>query len=91
MEKRLTCLVKGRVQMVMFRDFTQRNAQKLGITGTVENNSDGSVSVIAHGDERVLKEFVEILHQGSLLSRVDSVDEVWSEPLGKFKSFDILY
>lgn len=91
MEKRLVCMVKGRVQMVMFRDFTQRIAQKLKITGTVENNSDGSVSVVAQGEERVLKEFIEDLRRGSLFSRVDSVDVVWSEPLGKFKSFDILY
>lgn len=91
MEKRLVCLVRGRVQMVMFRDFTQRTAKKLKITGTVENNSDGSVSVVAQGEERVLKEFIENLRRGSLFSRVDSVDVAWSEPLGKFKSFDILY
>lgn len=77
--------------MVMFRDFARRNASKLGLVGTVKNNKDGSVTVVAQGDEEKLKVFLEKLNKGSMLSRVDAVKVVWGETLGKFKSFDILY
>lgn len=91
MEKRLECTVYGRVQMVMFRDFVTRKARARSLVGTVKNNSDGTVSVVAQGEEGKLRELLERLHHGSLLARVDRVEEKWSEPLGKFKSFDILY
>lgn len=91
MQKRLECQVFGRVQMVMFRDFVTRNARSRMIVGSVKNNVDGSVSVVAEGEEDKLAELLELIHKGSLLSRVDTVSKKWAEGLGKYKSFDILY
>lgn len=91
MNKRLECKVFGRVQMVMFRDFVTRNARAHGLFGSVKNNADGSVSVVAEGEESKLVEFLAIIRKGSLLARVDCVKENWSEPLGGYKNFDILY
>lgn len=97
MQKRLECEVFGRVQTVMFRDFVQRKARARGVVGTVKNNPDGSVSVVAEGEESKLKELLDLLHRGSVFSRVDRVEERWGDlpvqagPLGEFKSFAILY
>lgn len=91
MQKRLEIQVFGRVQMVMFRDFVKRNARAMKITGTVRNNPDSSVSVVAEGDEGKLKELLAMVCKGSILSRVDKVKEEWLEPLGNYKNFDILY
>lgn len=91
MQKRLECTVFGRVQMVMFRDFVKRAARARGIVGTVKNNPDGSVSVVAEGEDSVLRELLALTHQGSIFARVDRVEEKWSVPLGEYKSFDILY
>ena len=91
MQKRLECKVSGRVQMVMFRDFVQRAARKLGLVGSVRNTDEGEVGVVAEGDELKLKELLELVRRGPLFARVDRVLETWSEPLGGFKSFDILY
>lgn len=91
MQKRLECQVFGRVQMVMFRDFVTRNARSRGIVGSVKNNNDGSVSVIAEGDAEALNTFLKLLGRGPILARVDMVKEKWSEPLGGYKNFDILY
>ena len=38
--KQIECVIIGRVQLVMFRDFARRKARKLGIAGTVENLPD---------------------------------------------------
>lgn len=91
MQKRLESVVSGRVQMVMFRDFVMRNARTLGLVGTVRNNPDGTVSVTAEGEESKLGELLVFIRKGSVLSRVDAVTEKWSEPLGGYKNFDILY
>ena len=91
MRKRLECKVSGRVQMVMFRDFVQRAATKLGVVGTVRNASEGHVSVVAEGEEEVLRKFLTFVKRGPLFARVDNVEEEWSEPLGGYKTFDILY
>ena len=77
--KEITATVRGRVQRVMFRDFTKRSAVKLGVFGTVQNIADGSVKVIAQGAQEALEHFVETLHKGSLLSRVDEVNVVWRD------------
>lgn len=87
---RLECTVHGRVQMVMFRDFTRRTARSLGLTGTVKNNPDGTVDVAAEGDGQALAELLEKLKKGSLFSRVEKVDEAWKDATGKFSDFTII-
>lgn len=77
--------------MVMYRDFAQRNASSRGIVGTVKNLPDGIVEVFAEGEEGILKEYIERLKKGPLLSRVDKVDIEWREPEGKFNDFSILF
>jgi len=91
MQKQMTCTVSGRVQMVMYRDFTCRRARALGLTGWVKNNDDGTVTVVAEGEEDVLRELLSFLHSGSMLSRVDDVRSAWKEPSGSFSSFSIVY
>lgn len=91
MIKRLECIVSGRVQMVMFRDFTQRNARKLGLRGTVQNMPDGTVYVIAEGEEEDLRHFIEKLRLGPPFAKVENVDVVWHDPTEKFTNFNIVY
>ncbi len=91
MRQRLECKIFGRVQFVMFRDFVCRNARARGITGTVRNNPDGSVSICAEGEEDKLQKLSFLLHRGPLFARVDRVIEEWGKPTGEFGSFDILY
>ena len=91
MRKRVECRITGRVQMVMFRDFAKRNAQRLGLTGFVKNNLDGSVSAVAEGEEDDLRAFFKKLKRGSLLARVDNIETVWKEPTSDFSDFHIVY
>lgn len=79
----------------MFRDFVKRKAIDLSLTGTVKNISDGSVVVVAEGDEGNLKKLIIFLWKGPWISRmiahVDNVEERWDEPTGEFPDFRILY
>lgn len=91
MQKRIECLVFGRVQMVMYRDFTTRNARALGLTGIVKNRDDGSVSVIAEGEESALENFVAKLKKGPILASVERVELAWKEATREFSDFCIVY
>ncbi|MEX2013680.1 MAG: acylphosphatase [Parcubacteria group bacterium] len=83
-------IVTGRVQMVMFRDFTRRQARSLGLMGTVKNLNDGTVEVVAQGGKEQLEVFIERLRKGSLFSRVDDVVVAWREPSVTLDGFHII-
>ena len=85
---RLEAQVFGKVQGVAFRAFAIREAQRLGIVGTVDNFSDGSVSVVAEGNRVVLQSFLSRLHEGPRDAKVERIEVKWSEAQGKHKGFE---
>ncbi len=87
----LHATVTGKVQGVRYRDYVQQAATNMGLVGSVENLRDGSVFVIAQGMPDVLKEFVEHLHEGSLLSKVDGVAVEWRTQTKVFEEFSIIF
>ncbi len=91
MQERLEAIVSGRVQMVMYRDFAQRKASGLGLTGTVENLPDGTVRVVAEGSRERLERLLAKLHKGSLLAHVEGVSHEWLPATGEFARFAITY
>lgn len=64
----------GRVQGVGFRWWTRTQAQRLGVTGTVRNRTDGTVEVRAHGPEQALASLQRLLHSGPPGARVERVE-----------------
>lgn len=54
---RVFLIVHGFVQGVGYRHFVRRIADKHGIRGMVKNVDDGSVQVLAEGDEESLGRF----------------------------------
>ncbi len=72
--KNCRCKIKGRVQGVWFRRYTQQVANELGIGGYVRNLPDGSVEVVASVPDEVWEEFLAALRKGPPLARVDEID-----------------
>ncbi len=72
--KNCRCKIKGRVQGVWFRRYTQQVANELGIGGYVRNLADGSVEVVASVPDEVWEEFLAALRKGPPLARVDEID-----------------
>jgi acylphosphatase len=68
-------LVRGRVQGVGYRDYTQRAADALGVTGYVRNLDDGRVEVYAAGPPDKLSDLAAALRKGPRFSDVRGVDE----------------
>ncbi|MEK7614663.1 MAG: acylphosphatase [Patescibacteria group bacterium] len=91
MLKCLECKIFGRVQFVMFRDFVKRRADRLKLTGTVENKNDGSVFVIAEGEGKALEELISYLKKGPIFAKVLSIEPKWLESTGAFTDFKIIF
>lgn len=75
----------------MFRDFVRRKARKLGLTGFVRNETNGTVSAVAEGDEPNLEIFLEDLKRGPVFSKIAAVESAWSEATGEFNAFEIKF
>ena len=88
--QRIEVFISGKVQMVMFRDFTKRKAETLGITGEVMNMTDGCVKVIAEGERSALEKLLKKLRKGPFLARVNSVDISWLPATGEFETFSLV-
>ena len=67
--------VSGRVQGVGYRDFAQRAAVQLGLTGYARNLDDGRVEVYAVGPASQLSELAGMLYRGPRWSDVRGVEE----------------
>lgn len=85
--ERVELNVRGRVQGVAFRWYTQQKAQSLGLTGWVRNRPDGSVQILAEGPGPDLETFCDWAARGPDHARVDRVVVSWSEAAGKFEKF----
>jgi acylphosphatase len=91
MNERLEAVVQGRVQMVMFRDFVERKASRLKLSGEVQNRTDGTVWVVAEGSRAALEALLQKLHKGPVLSQVEKVESSWKPATGAYSSFKINY
>lgn len=73
-KKRLRVKVFGTVQGVFFRHSARIKFQELGIEGVARNESDGSVSIEAEGEEETLQKLLEWCKKGPPLARVERVE-----------------
>lgn len=88
---RLSAIVRGRVQGVGFRFFAQLRASELGVTGYVRNRWDGTVEVVAEGEEDAVRRFLGELRMGARSAIVDRVDVQWDDYTGEFKYFEVRF
>ena len=86
--KRVTCVVRGRVQGVFFRASTEHEAKRLGLVGWVRNLAGGDVELCAEGDEDRVKDLVALAHRGPPAADVEAVESRWSEATGEFARFE---
>ena len=67
------CVISGRVQGVYYRASAQQRALQAGILGHARNLPDGTVEVLAYGQESVLAEFIAWLWVGPSAAKVVDV------------------
>ncbi|MFC0309853.1 acylphosphatase [Gallibacterium trehalosifermentans] len=84
-------IIYGHVQGVGFRYFTWREALRLGLTGWVKNQPDGSVLVIAQGSEQQLMQFNQWLQQGPKTATVQYIETITIDNAKQYDHFSIAH
>ena len=69
----LRLIVTGRVQGVGYRAFTVHEAHARGIAGWVRNRGDGSVEVLASGDDEAVAALIAACRRGPRFAEVRDV------------------
>ena len=77
--ERLALRVTGRVQGVGFRWSARREAERLGLRGSVRNRADGSVEVHAEGPRDAVASFRAWLERGPRGAQVVRVEPIASD------------
>lgn len=79
MLKRLHLIIHGRVQGVGFRWYTREKALELGLVGWVRNNPNGTVEIVAEGEETELKKLRDWCVEGPRFAMVERMEEKWED------------
>jgi acylphosphatase len=87
----LHAVVHGLVQGVNFRYFVLRRAEEMRLTGYVRNLRDGSVEVVAEGDQEKLQALLEQMEGGPRSAHVKQVKVEWTEYSGSYRDFGIRF
>jgi acylphosphatase len=85
--KRVYARVSGKVQGVAFREYTRREAARLGLSGWVGNLPDGTVEVMFEGPEEQTAVLLAWLASGSpfaVVTRIESYEETLLGETGPF-------
>jgi acylphosphatase len=83
--------VSGRVQGIFFRDETQDEAMRHGLTGWVRNLPDGRVEAVFEGEKASVDKLIEFCRRGPPGARVSNVDVAWQPYVGEFREFRVRY
>jgi acylphosphatase len=79
-------IIHGRVQGVGFRDAMRWEAERLSVTGWVQNRRDGTVEAVVAGSAAAVTEIVQWAHRGPPAAQVTQV--VVAETDGTFAAFE---
>ena len=68
-------IIRGRVQGIGYRAWTEVTALERGIEGWVRNRRDGSVEALFIGPDHVVTAMIEACRHGPPGARVDAIDQ----------------
>lgn len=72
-DRTVRAVIGGRVQGVGYRAWTQSEARRRGLSGTVRNRRDGSVEAVFSGAPASVEAVLEACRKGPPGARVDAV------------------
>lgn len=89
MKTRVTVRIEGRVQGVNFRYYTRQTAQRLNVTGWVENAPDGTVRGCFEGEDADVHALVDWCRTGPPSAKVDNLHVAPETFTGEFFDFQV--
>ena len=74
--KNVRIIISGKVQGVLFRQSARDRAHRLGLEASAENCEDGSVCILAQGEDEAVDQFISWCKQGPPAATVRDVTVV---------------
>lgn len=90
-EKRIHAIIRGRVQGVFFRKYTQEQANNLKLSGWVRNLPDRSVETVFQGEKKTVEQMLTWLYKGSPYSQVTEVISNEEKVSAELTDFTVRY
>lgn len=91
MKKTKKIIFYGTVQGVGFRFTCKKEAQRFGLTGQVKNELDGSVEVIAQGEDKQISLFLLALTRQTYLAGLIANYEIFEIKAPAYPDFRVAY
>lgn len=82
--------IRGRVQGVWYRGWTEDEARRRGLAGWVRNEPDGTVAALFIGPREAVDDMLAACRKGPLAARVDAVETVEIQPPADLRGFSVL-
>ena len=94
MIERIECRISAEKSNYDYLRWIKRSADKFEVTGIVFNNDDGSIGVIAEGEDTVLTKFSKKIMDGhpifNMITIVDNFSMKWHKATGEYKDFQVI-
>ena len=74
MTKSIKIKITGSVQGVGYRNFIKKVADRFEVKGYVKNEADGSVVIIASGEEKIINKIIDFCNNGPRFARIDDIE-----------------
>ena len=91
MQTRAKIIVEGKVQGVGYRDFVDRIASDLGLTGRVRNLEDKSVEIICEGPKEIIENFLKLIKVEKYPIKVLNLKIEYNAPTNEFSDFRVVF
>ncbi len=87
--KRVRLTATGRVQGVFFRQSTEEEARRLGVTGWIRNTREGQVEAELQGDDEAVERLLAFCRRDPGSSSVESLDVQDIDPASGDSGFQV--
>jgi len=87
-DKTVKAIIRGRVQGVGYRDWAERQAHALDLTGYVRNRRDGAVELVLAGSGERIDRMLNSCREGPRLAQVQDIKIAHSSWTGS--GFEVL-
>ena len=87
--RRAHLTVHGFVQGVFFRANIRKKSIGLGLHGYAKNLQDGTVEIVAEGQESSIQELINFCNDSPGASKVSKVEVKFEKAQNKFSAFEI--
>ncbi len=88
--KRFVATARGRVQRVGYRERVYNETFERNISGYVKNLDTGEVEIVAEGNEKDLRDFINAINIIQRPIAVKSFTVRWEEATGEYADFEII-